>query len=113
MMNTYRWDLGGQVHALHNIAVARLERAFEIHVGNLLAEIGLGRQELNEAVLDADLDFSSLFDLLLDRAARRDEELLAAVFDYVSSGFVCWGTSSRGYTAALTPWEDWGRGRRS
>lgn len=103
MMNTYRWDLSRKINALHNIAVARLEGAFEIHVGNLLAEIGLGRQQLNEAVLNADLDFSSLLDLLLDRAARCDEELLATVFDSVSTGSVCWGSGSRGHTAALTP----------
>lgn len=89
---TYRRDLSRQVNGLDNIAVAWLERAFEIDIGNLLAEVGLGREQLNEAVLDADLDFSSLFDSLLDRAARCDEKLLAAVLDCVSSGFVLLGS---------------------
>lgn len=49
---TYGGDFIGEVNGLGNLEVAGLDRALEVDVSDLLAEIGLGADEADESVLD-------------------------------------------------------------
>ena len=76
---THRRNLGGQVDALCDLHLTGLERALEIDVANLLAQVGLGGDEPDEAVLDRQLDVCALLDRLLDHPLRLDDELFATI----------------------------------
>ena len=76
---TYRWDLLRQVDLLGNRDSALLDGAFEIDVLHLLAQVGLGVDQLDVAVLDGQRDPCAVLDVLLDDARGVDCQGLAAV----------------------------------
>lgn len=76
---TNRRDLSGKIDALCNLHVAGLERALEINVTNLLAQVGLGGDEPDQAVLNRQQDVCTLLDLLLDLSLRLNDQLLATI----------------------------------
>ncbi len=55
-MRTYGGDFLGDLNSLHNRYVPLLNGALQIHVRDLLTQIGLGVDESNQAVLDLDAD---------------------------------------------------------
>ncbi|POR39468.1 Uncharacterized protein TPAR_00335 [Tolypocladium paradoxum] len=72
------WNLLGQVDLLGDLHVASFDGAFEVDVADLLAEVRLGRNKSDEAVLDCNFDVGPLLDGLLDSPARLDDQLLAS-----------------------------------
>ncbi|KND87845.1 hypothetical protein TOPH_07470 [Tolypocladium ophioglossoides CBS 100239] len=71
-------NLIGQVDLLGNLHVASLDGAFEVDVADLLTEVRLGVNKSDEAVLDAQLNVSTLLDGLLDSPVGLDDQLLAS-----------------------------------
>jgi hypothetical protein len=62
------WDLLWQLNLLRDGGPALLDRALEIDVLDLLAQVCLGRENLNRAVLDLQKNICALFDFLLECA---------------------------------------------
>lgn len=78
-MRTYRGDLGRKVDRLGNLHLASLKRALKVNVANLIAQIRLGADQPDEAVLDRQQDICALLDLLLDSPLCVDNQLLATI----------------------------------
>lgn len=74
---TYRRDLGGEADGLGDGEVTLLDRALEVDVGNLLAEVGGRADEADEAVFDLEADVRALLDVLGCLSRGLDDELLA------------------------------------
>lgn len=79
MRSAYRRDLGRQVNILRNLHLASLQRALEVDVANLLAQIRLSANKSDKAVLDSQQDVGALLDPLLDLALCVDDQLLATI----------------------------------
>lgn len=75
-----RRDLVRKVHGLGDLEVASFDGAFKIDVSNLLAEIGLGADESDEAVFDRQKNIGALINLLLDASLGLDNELLSSLW---------------------------------
>jgi hypothetical protein len=71
------WDLLWQLNLLRDGGPALLDRALEIDVLDLLAQVCLGRENLDRAVLDLQKNICALFDFLLECARGFDEEWLS------------------------------------
>ena len=70
----YGWDRGRKFDRLDDGEFAFLEGACEVDVRELLAKVGRGGEELDQAVLDHDFAVGTLRDGLLHHAAGRDIE---------------------------------------
>jgi hypothetical protein len=77
--DTYRRDLAGEFDGLAQHQVAGLDGALEVDVLDLLAQVGGGAEQLDEAVLDLELDVGALLDGLLHLSNSADEEFRATV----------------------------------
>lgn len=73
-----RGDFLGQIDRLHNRDFALLNGALEIDVLDLLAQVGRGRNQTDQAVLDLKVDVGTLGDGGGDGANSLDYELSAA-----------------------------------
>ena len=73
----YRRDLLGQLDLLDDGDLALLDGAFEVHVLDLLAQIGLRVDQADVAIFDLQVDIGALLDGLLDRARRLNLQCLA------------------------------------
>lgn len=74
---TYGRNLSRQADGLGDAQLALLYGAFQIDVADLLAEVRLGADETDEAVLDLKKDVCTLLDVFLDSAGSLDHEILA------------------------------------
>lgn len=74
---TYRRDLPGQCNLLRNGPLAFLDRAVEVYIRDLFAEIGLRVDELDQAVLDLKNDVRALGDVFEEGAHGFDGEVAA------------------------------------
>lgn len=63
-MWAYGWDFLWKLNVLRDRNLALLDRALQINVGNLLAQIGLSRENLDNAPFDLYVHICSLLDLL-------------------------------------------------
>lgn len=73
---THRGNLVGKLDRLGDAQDALLDRALEVDVLNLLAEVRLRADKANQAVLDLQEDVGALLDGLLDGTGSLDDELL-------------------------------------
>lgn len=76
---TDRRNLDGKLNGLLNCLLALLKRTLHVNVSKLLAEIGLGGEELDQTVLDRKLDVGTFVDRLLHCTAGLDQKLLATI----------------------------------
>lgn len=79
MGQTYGGNLLGQLDSLGNDSVTGLNGTFDVDLAHLLAQIGLGREQLDEAVLNNQADVCTFFDGLLYSSVGLDDEFLATV----------------------------------
>ena len=84
-MQSYGRDLLWQVNGLGDLNDTSLDGALEVDVADLLAEVGLGADQANEAVLDSEEDVGILLDSGLDLTLGLDDELMTTV-DSVLAG---------------------------
>lgn len=84
----------------------RLKRALEVHVADLFAQVCLGADEADEAVLDSQKNVSALLDGLLHGPAGLDKEFLATINKLVSDPI-------QRVTEIPTASAGWETGRRS
>lgn len=75
----YRRDFGRKVNVFRDADVALLDGAFHVDILDLLAEIGLGRDKANQAVLDLEIAVCSVSNDLVRRARGLYRERFAAV----------------------------------
>jgi hypothetical protein len=75
---SYRWDLLGQVDGFRDGDLALLDGTLEIHVLDLVAQIGLRVNQADVAVPDVQLHICALRDRLLHEARGLNEERCAA-----------------------------------
>lgn len=78
-MGTNGRNLGGQLDSLGDLHLASLKRALEVNVTDLVAEVGLGRDKADQAVLDGQQDVCTLINRLLDHTLGLDDQLLATI----------------------------------
>ncbi len=78
-MRTYGWDFQRELDILGNLRLAFLNRAFQIHVGDLLAQIGLRVHQSDQTVLDLDADLGTGLNGLEQRSDGLDAEGRATV----------------------------------
>jgi hypothetical protein len=78
-MVTYRRNLSRKVNALGDLDHTSLNRALEINIADLLAEVGLGADKTDQTVLDSQKNIGALLNLLLDRSLGLDQEFLATI----------------------------------
>lgn len=71
---SYRWDLLGQVDGLDDGESALLDGALQVHVLDLIAEVGLRADQADIAILDFEVDVCAVFDRLMYDALGFDEE---------------------------------------
>jgi hypothetical protein len=76
---TNRRDLLGKFDSLRDDSVAGLNRALQVDLANLFAQISPGLDQSDETVLDNQVDICPLFDRLLDSSVCLDDEFLATV----------------------------------
>jgi hypothetical protein len=76
---TYGRNLGRKIHALDQGQLALLDGTLEVDVADLLAQVGLGADKANQAVLDRQQHVCALLDSLIHDAAGLDDEFLATV----------------------------------
>lgn len=107
-VQSYGRNLLGEVNGLGDLNDTSLDGALEVDVADLLAEVGLGADQANEAILDGKEDVGVLFDSGLDLALGLDDELMATV-DSMLAG----SSSAKRKRFVHTPWGGWGRGRPS
>ena len=79
---THRRHLLGNLDGLRDGEDALLDRALEVDVADLLAEIGLGVDEADQAVLNNEVDVGALLDRLEDGARRADNEIGAPAYTH-------------------------------
>jgi len=72
-------DLLGELDVLGQGELALLERALEVDVLDLGAEVGILPDDGDQAVLDLQVHLGAIFDVLREVAASDDAEGLAAV----------------------------------
>ena len=77
--NTYRWDLLGQINRLGDGDLALLDRAIEVDVLHLLAEVGLRVDEADVAVLDLQQHVCAIYDVFFHCSGCFDDESGSAV----------------------------------
>jgi hypothetical protein len=70
-------NLLGDVDALLDRQLSRLEGALEVDIADLLAEVRLGVNETDKAVLDGEHDVCALLETLFDSAGSLNHEFLA------------------------------------
>lgn len=73
-------DLLGKLDVFGQSSLALLDRTLEIHVLNGVAQVGILLDDGDQAVLDLQVHFGALLDVLREVAASGDAEDLAAVF---------------------------------
>lgn len=78
-MVSSRWDLSRKVNTLGQRELSWLNRALHINLVEVLAEVESCAEQLDQAVLDGNLDISSLLDGLLDGAGGLDLKCLTSV----------------------------------
>ncbi len=82
MDRTYRRDLSRKRDGHGDGRLAALDRTLEVvavELAQLLAQIGRGLDQLDEAVLDQQVHVGALFDVLVQDTGRFDGEVLAPV----------------------------------
>jgi hypothetical protein len=79
--SSYRRNLFGQVDGLDDGDLALLDGALEVHILDLLAQVGLRIDQADVAIFNLDIDVCTLEDLLLDRAGGFNEKGCAAARD--------------------------------
>lgn len=72
-------DLLGELDVLGQGGLALLERALEVDVLDLAAEVGVLPDDGDQAVLDLQVDLGAIFDVFREVTASDDAEGLAAV----------------------------------
>jgi len=58
-----RWNLIGKLHILCDCSLSLLDRTFQIHIRNLLAQICLCIDESNQPILDLQYNISILLNI--------------------------------------------------
>lgn len=109
-------DLIGDIDSLLDAKRSLLNRAVQIGLLGLLAEVGLGVDKADQSVLDNQVDVSALLDGLKDGTGRADNQLAATVGAWMvsmSSGpliaFHRAGQLGGRVGGKRTPWEGWAR----
>jgi hypothetical protein len=74
-----RRDLRRQVNLLGNLGLPGFDGTFHVDLLDLLAQVRLGGEELDEAVLDLQDDVGACVDILLKRAEGFDDEGFSTV----------------------------------
>ena len=82
---THRRHLLGNLDGLRDGEDAFLDGALEVDVADLLAEVRLGVDEADQAVLNNKVDIGALLDRLEDGARRADNEIGAPVYTHMDS----------------------------
>jgi hypothetical protein len=77
--DSYRRDLLRQVDRLGDDKLARLDGALEVHIPQLLAQVGLHVDEFDVAIFDLDVHIGALENRVLHLAAGFDDEGCATV----------------------------------
>lgn len=75
----YRWDLLREVDRLGDGDNALLNRALEVDVLDLLAQVRLGVHQPDQTILDLEIDVCALLDGLVDGSDSLDNQLGATV----------------------------------
>ena len=68
MGTTYRWNLRRQINLLRNLGLPSLDGTLHIDLLDLLAQIGCGAEEFDEAVLDLEDDVGAFADVFFEGA---------------------------------------------
>lgn len=76
---TYWWDLLWQLNILGESHLPSLERALQVHLLDLLAQIDCCLQQGDKTVLDDDSAICALLNILLQCSSRLDGKSLPAV----------------------------------
>lgn len=84
-MLSYVRNLLGQFDGLGDGQRARVDRAFHVDVLHLLAQICLGADKTDQAVLDLQRDVSALFDGLAQGAGCLNDKVLATRLSHAMS----------------------------
>ena len=79
---THRRHLLGDLDGLRDGEDAFLDGALEVDVADLLAEVRLGVDEADQAVLNNKVDIGALLDRLEDGARRADNEIGAPAYTH-------------------------------
>lgn len=82
---THRRHLLGDLDGLRDGEDALLDGALEVDVADLLAEVRLGVDEADQAVLNNKVNVGALLDCLEDGARRADNEIGAPVHTHKDS----------------------------
>lgn len=74
---TYGRNLVGQLHVLDQRHRALLQRALEIDILDIVAQVCLLVDDADQAVLDLQVHLGAFFDIFAEQTARLDRERLA------------------------------------